>query len=138
MHLRPTNGRNGNNFRHQTNSDSGRTAEQPILQEEDMMLVKNHQVDNQRGRKFNARWLGARLLAKWANHKHRAWVQELHGTGKPKRFPIDDLILFKEKREATFFGGVQIATPTSNASNEQTLPSQDTSQAPRSAYVLPR
>ena len=83
---------------------------QRIPEPGDLVLVRNHQVDNQRGRKLEARWLGPRLLVKWTHHRRSGWIRELHGTATPKRYHIDDIILY-HKRRPVFSGRILLTTP---------------------------
>ena len=83
---------------------------QRIPEPGDLVLVRNPALDNQKGRKLEARWLGPRLFLKWVKHKHSGFVRELHGNGAPKRYHIDDLIVYHE-REPVLSGAVQLATP---------------------------
>ena len=50
----------------------------------DLVIVRNHAVDNQRGRKLEAKWLGPRLLTRVTAHGLSGYVRELHGSGQEK------------------------------------------------------
>ena len=53
----------------------------------DLVLVRNHKIDNQNGRKFGVRWLGPRLLVKCTKHRQSGWVREIHGHGGNGSYP---------------------------------------------------
>ena len=89
---------------------------QRIPEPGDLVLVRNHQVDNQRGRKLEARWLGPWLLVKWTSHRHSGWIRELHVTATPPRYHIDDIILYHERRPV-FSGGILLTIDSSRDTN---------------------
>lgn len=60
-------------------------------------MVKNHAVDSQRGRKLEGRWLGPRILVSYTASKLSAYIREVHGVGKPKRYHLDDILLYNPR-----------------------------------------
>lgn len=64
---------------------------QRISRKEDLVLIRNHVVDDQHERKLKSRWLGPRLLQNWTSFRSDL-IRELHDEGKAKRYHIDDII----------------------------------------------
>ena len=77
----------------------------------DLVVVRNHAVDNQRGRKLEAKWLGPRLLTRVTAHGLSGYVRELHGSGQEKRYSLNDMLLYHE-REPVISAGLILATPS--------------------------
>ncbi len=76
---------------------SRRNRLQRLLKEGDLVIVRHHAVDNQRGRKLEPRWLGSRLLVKLTPSGNSGHMQELHGDGVTKRYHLNDILLYKER-----------------------------------------
>lgn len=76
---------------------SKRNRLQRLPKAEDLVIVRHHAVDNQRGRKLKPRWLGPRLLIGLTPSKNSEYVQELHGDGAAKRYHLNDILLYKER-----------------------------------------
>ena len=83
---------------------------QRIPKPRDLVIVRNHAVDNQRGRKLEAKWLGPRLLTRVTTHGLSGYVRELHGSGQAKRYNMNDMLLYHE-RELVISAGVLLSTP---------------------------
>ncbi len=64
----------------------------------DLVLVRNHAVDSQRGRKLEAKWLGPRLLVLYSASKLMEYIREIYSDGKAKKYPLNDILLYQEKR----------------------------------------
>lgn len=67
---------------------------QRLPKEGDLVVVRNHAVDSQKGRKLEGRWLGPRILVSYTASRLSAYVREVHGVGKPKRYHLDDILLY--------------------------------------------
>lgn len=67
-------------------------------QEGDLVLVRDHQRDKDKGRKLDPRWLGPRLLTSIAESGVAGYVQELYGD-KVKRYHLDDLKIYCAREE---------------------------------------
>lgn len=65
--------------------------EKPV--EGDLVMVRRHEIDQQKGRKLELRWNGPRLLVRMSARGNSAFVRELHGT-KEKRYYVDDLKVY--------------------------------------------
>lgn len=52
---------------------------QRLLKEGDLVVVRNHAVDSQKGRKLEGRWLGPRILVSYTASKLSAYVREVLG-----------------------------------------------------------
>ncbi|KAM0800520.1 hypothetical protein BDR22DRAFT_821397 [Usnea florida] len=63
----------------------------------DLVIVRNHAVDAQKGRKLEAKWLGPRLLVSKTKHGMSGYVRDLHGEGKPKRYHLNDMLLYHQR-----------------------------------------
>ena len=77
----------------------------------DLVIVRHHTIDNQRGRKLEPKWLGPRLLTKITKHGLSGYVRELHGTGTVKRYHLNDILLYHQ-REPVISAEVHFITPT--------------------------
>ena len=49
----------------------------------DLVLLRNHAVDSQRGRKLEAKWLGPRTLVSYSASKLTGHVREIYGEKVP-------------------------------------------------------
>ena len=67
---------------------------QRLPKEGDLVVVRNHAVDSQKGRKLEWRWFGPRILVLYTASRLSAYVREVHGVGKPKRYHLDDILLY--------------------------------------------
>ncbi len=70
---------------------------QRLLKAENLVIVRHHAVDNQRGRKLEPRWLKSRLLVKLIPSENSGHVQELHEDEVTKRYHLNDILLYKER-----------------------------------------
>lgn len=59
--------------------------------------MKNHAVDSQKERKLEGRWLGPQILVSYTASRLSAYVREVHGVGKPKRYHLDDILLYNPR-----------------------------------------
>ena len=78
----------------------------------DLVIVRNHAVDSQHGRKLEKRWLGPRLLTRMTGSGLSGYVRELHGEGKEKRYYVDDMKLYFERKPYPMAAGVISTTST--------------------------
>ncbi len=76
-----------------------RERRQRIPKVGDLVLVRNHAVDGQRGRKLESRWLGPRLLVSLSSSGLTGRVRELFGEGGTKKYHLNDLILYVERKD---------------------------------------
>ena len=65
----------------------------------DLVLVRNHAVDGQRGRKLESKWLGPRLLVSLSSSGLTGRVRELYGEGGTKKYHLNDLLLYVERKD---------------------------------------
>ena len=72
---------------------SVRERKQKIPEPGDLVLVSNHAVDGQRGRKLEAKWLGPRILVSYSASKVSAHVGEIYGD-KTKKHHLNDIVLY--------------------------------------------
>lgn len=87
---------------------SVRERKQRIPEPGDLVLVRNHAVDGQRGRKLEAKWVGPRILVSYYSaSKVSGHLREIYGDGKTKKYHLNDILLYKE-RSAFTQGGVPI------------------------------
>lgn len=82
-----------------------RERKQKIPEPGDLVLVRNHAVDGQRGRKLEAKWLGPRILVSYSASKVLAHIREIYGDGKTKKYHLNDIVLYKERSAFTREGG---------------------------------
>ena len=54
-------------------------------------------MDSQKGRKLESRWLGPRIIVSYTASGSSAYVRELHGSGKTKRYHLNDLLLYNPR-----------------------------------------
>lgn len=76
-----------------------RERRQRILKTGDLVLVRNHAVDGQRGRKLESKWLGPRLLVSLSSSGLTGKVRELYGGGGTKKCHLNDLLLYVERKD---------------------------------------
>ncbi len=76
----------------------------------DLVIVRNHSVDAQKGRKLEAKWLGPRLLTRVTTHGRSAYVREIHGTGEGKRYHLDDIMLYQQRAPVFVAAGVTLVS----------------------------
>ena len=76
---------------------SENTRKQKIPKEGDLVIVRNHAVDSQKGRKLESRWLGPRILVSYTASGLSAYIRKLHGSGKTKRYHLNDLLLYNPR-----------------------------------------
>ena len=72
---------------------SRNASKQIIPKERYLVVVRNHTVDSQKGRKLESRWFGPRILVSYTASGLSAHLRELHGFGKTKRYHLNDLLL---------------------------------------------
>lgn len=70
----------------------------------DLVLVRNHAVDGQRGRKLEGKWLGPRLLVSLSSSGLTGRVRELYEEGSTKKYHVNDLILYVERKDFEICG----------------------------------
>lgn len=84
----------------------GLQRKQRIPREGDLVMVWDSTKEGQHGRKLDAKWLDPRILVKFTKDQRSAWVREVHGVQKLRRYSIDDMVLYYPKsqaaREASF------------------------------------
>lgn len=73
------------------------TRKKKVPKEEDLVVVQNHAVDSQKGIKLESRWLGPRILVSYTASGLSAYVREIHGSGKTKRYHLNDLLLYNPR-----------------------------------------
>jgi hypothetical protein len=78
-------------------SHAKRKRQQRLPQAGDLVIIRHHAVDNQRGKKLEPRWLEPRLLVGLTPFGNSGHVQELHGDGSTKRYHLNDILLYKER-----------------------------------------
>ena len=78
----------------------------------DLVIIRNHAVDNQHGRKLERKWLGPRLLTRMTRSGLSGYVRELHGEGKEKRYHINDMKLYYERKPYPVPAGVVLKPST--------------------------
>ena len=74
-----------------------RERRQRIPEPGDLVLIRHHTVDQQKGRKLDPKWLGPRILESWTHHGKSGVVREIQGTKKSKRYSIDDIMLYYQR-----------------------------------------
>ena len=60
-------------------------------------MLRNHAVDSQKGRKLEGRWLGLRIPVSYTASRLSACVRVVHGVGRPKRYHLDDILLYNPR-----------------------------------------
>ena len=76
---------------HQGKNEAMRTTTQELPKAGDLVLVRDTQLDNQRGRKLEARWRGLRILVQTTKENLSGWTKTLYSDGKLKRYHMQDL-----------------------------------------------
>lgn len=76
-----------------------RERRQRVPKAGDFVLVRNHAVDGQRGRKLESKWLGPRLLVSLSSSGLTGRVRDLYGAGGTKKYHLNDLILYVERKD---------------------------------------
>lgn len=76
---------------------SRNARKQRIPKEGNLVVVRNHAVDSQKGRNLESRWLGPRILVSYTAFGLSAHVRELHGSGKTKRYHLNDRLLYNPR-----------------------------------------
>lgn len=76
---------------------SRNARKQKIPKEGDLVVVRNHAVHSQKGRKLESRWLGPRILVLYTASGLSAYVRELHGSGKAKRYHLNGPLLYNPR-----------------------------------------
>ena len=78
-----------------TDSKHGRRNRKQRLPEPgDLVMVRHSAIDNQHGRKLDPKWLGPRILVRWAKGKVSAYVREVHGDPTEKRYHVNDMMTY--------------------------------------------
>ncbi len=76
-----------------------RKRRQKIPKVGDLVLVRNHALDRQRGRKLESKWLGPRLVVLLSLLGPTKRVKEIFGEGGTKKYHLNDLILYVERKD---------------------------------------
>lgn len=76
-----------------------RERKQRIPKAGDLVLVRNHAVDGQRGRKLESKWLEPRLLVSLSSSGLTGRVRELYGEDGTKQYHLNDLIFYVERKD---------------------------------------
>ena len=84
-----------------------RNRVQRLFEAKNLVIVRHHVVDNQRGRKLKSKWLKSRLLINLISSENSEHVQKLHENEITKRYHLNDILLYKkreifQKKEVTF------------------------------------
>ena len=87
-----------------------RQRKQRIPKIGDLVLVRDLQLDKHHGRKLDPKWLGPRILVKFSEGERSAWVREVYGPQKLKRYHLDDMVLYYARTNPV--GGPLVATTT--------------------------
>lgn len=77
---------------------SKRDRRQRIPEPGDLVIVRNHAVDAQKGRKLEAKWLGPRIFTGYTATGLSGHVREVHGEGVTKKYHLNDILLYKDRR----------------------------------------
>lgn len=90
---------------------------QRLPKERNLVIVRSHVVDHQRRRKFEGCWLGPRILVSYKAARLLAYVREVYGVEKPKRYHLDDLLFYApcnsfRIRDSVICQGLHRTTPT--------------------------
>lgn len=67
----------------------------------DLVMIRRHELDNQKGRKLESRWDGPKLLVRFSARGNSGFVQEVHGDGKEKRYYVDNIRVYVEREGMT-------------------------------------
>ena len=76
---------------HQGKNEAKRAIPLGLLSPGDLVLVRDTQLDNQRGRKLEARWRGPRMLVQMTKEHLSGWVKPIYENGKMKRYHCQDM-----------------------------------------------
>ncbi|SLM34951.1 Ribonuclease H-like domain [Lasallia pustulata] len=76
---------------HQGKNEAKRAIPLGLLSPGDLVLVRDTQLDNQRGRKLEARWRGPRMLVQMTKEHLSGWVKPIYENGKMKRYHRQDM-----------------------------------------------
>ena len=88
-----------------------RVRQQRIPAPGDLVVVRNHAINSQKGKKLESKWLRPRLLTRVTEHELSGYVRELHGTGQGKRYHMNDMMMYYEREPVIITAGVQLVTP---------------------------
>lgn len=77
---------------------SKRDRKQRVPEPEDLVIIQNHAVDAQKGRKLEARWLGPQIFTGYTASKLSGYVREVHGDRATKRYHLNDMLLYKDRQ----------------------------------------
>ena len=78
------------------------------------MLVRDTQLDNQQGRKLEARWRGLRILVQTTKENLSGWTKTLYSDEKLKRYHMQDLKKYIVQLQAGKKEEIQIYEPLNN------------------------
>lgn len=67
----------------------------------DLVMIRRHEIDTQRGKKLESRWEGPRLLVRLSERSNSGFVRELHGKEKEKRYHVDDMRVYVSRADST-------------------------------------
>lgn len=70
---------------------------QRLPKEGDLVVVRSHAVDSQKGRKLEGRWLRPQILVSYTASRLSVYVREVQGVGKPKRYHLDNILLYNPR-----------------------------------------
>lgn len=74
---------------------------QRLFKARDLVTVRHHAIDSQRGRKLKFKWLRPRLLVQLTPSGNSGYVQQLHDDGTTKKYHINDILLYKKRGDFT-------------------------------------
>ena len=80
------------------NYEQQRERKQKISKKDDLIMIRNHAVNNQKNKKFEFRWLKSRFLIKWIKNDKSEWIRELHEVDEIKKYHFDDMIFYYDKQ----------------------------------------
>lgn len=70
--------------------------------EDDLVMVRRHEIVKQKGMKLEYRWDGPRVVVKVSGQGNSATVKELHGEKTEKRYHVDDLKVYVTRRRGGY------------------------------------
>ena len=73
----------------------------------DLVMVRRHALDNQKGKKLEARWHGPVRAVRLSASGNSMWIEELHVPGE-KRYHVDDLKVYVQRHKEGGGAGVRI------------------------------
>ena len=88
-----------------------RKRRQRIPKPGDLVIIRHHTIDNQKGRKLESKWLGPRLLIRFSASGLSAYVRELHGSATEKKYHINDILLYYPRQPVVIAGTTLIQGP---------------------------